>query len=48
MEGDWGAAPFYPGTQPREIAASHSVKPGFVGISQSNSSDANSIQELSN
>ena len=48
MEGGWGAAPFYPGTQPRETAASHSVKPGFVGISRSNSSDANSTQELSN
>jgi len=48
MEDGWGAAPIYAGTQPTETAASHSVKTGFVGISRSNYSDANSTQELSN
>jgi len=40
--------PFYAGTQPTGTTASHSVKTGFVGISRSNYSDANSAQELSN
>jgi hypothetical protein len=47
MEGGGGTAAFYSGTQPKETAASHPVKPGFVGIPWRNSSDASLIQELS-